>query len=125
MQPFTGRARVVVIQLLRGQSLTMAATTAGITAETLARWRKHDAAFNEAVETALSWGFARVYESELYDRALDRSDRASGRLLELVLKSRSPDYRERAQLRHEVIHRAEQAHSNMIAGWSGDNEPAS
>lgn len=125
LRPFNGRARIVLVQLLRGHSLTMAATTAGVTATTVARWRKMDPAWNDAVETALSWGFARVYESELYDRALDRGDRASGRLLELVLKSRSPDYRDKSQMRHEVIHRAEQAHADIVAGWSGDNEPAS
>ncbi|MDX9738733.1 MAG: hypothetical protein RBT53_11370, partial [Azonexus sp.] len=117
LRPFNGRARAVLIALLRGHSRTMAATAAGIDVDTLRRWEQREPEFARATARAADFGFSSVYEAELYDRALDRSDKASGRLLELLLKSRSADYREKSQLQLEVVRRNEQAGSALLEGY--------
>lgn len=109
LEPFGGRARIVLAALLNGYSERMAAVQAGISGETVRQWRLKDPKFAEACQKALDAGFARVFESELYDRALDREDRGSMRALELVVKARSADYREKTQAQISVIHAAADA----------------
>lgn len=118
LRPFNGRARTVLISLLRGHSQGMAAAAAGVDTDTVTRWTKREPQFGEAVKLASDLGFRSVYEAELYDRALDRGDRASGRLLEVLLKSRSADYRDKAQVSMEVTHRAVSAGQAMIEGYT-------
>ena len=122
LAPFNGRARTVIIKLLAGWSRGMAAAAAGVDSDTVRDWEKRDPEFAQATAKALNLGFAAVYESELYDRALDRSDRGSMRALELVVKARSPEYREKNQLQIEVLQRVEQAGSNLLAGWDPASE---
>ena len=116
LQPFSGRARKAIEGLLNGMTFGMAYVNAGYTNESFRLARMRDPEFAAAVEKAADMGFRRVYERELYDRALDRNDRASGRLLELILKARSADYREKAQLQMSVIHAAADAFGSA-GGW--------
>ena len=96
----------------------MAGASAGVAKATVDNWRNADPAFAQAVLMALDLGFALGIEAEAYDRAQDRTDRASGRLLELILKARSPDYREKSQLQLEVVQRVGSAGAAALAGWS-------
>jgi hypothetical protein len=96
----------------------MAAAAAGVSIDSLQTWEKREPAFREATALASDLGFRSVYESELYDRALDRGDRASGRLLEVLLKSRSADYRDKAQVSMEITHLAVSAGQAMIEGYT-------
>ena len=120
--PFNGRARSILLSLLGGHSMGMASAGAGISKNTLDRWRQSDPAFGEAVTLAYDIGFSAGIEAEAYDRAMDRTDRASGRLLELILKARSPDYREKSQLQLEVVARVGSALDTLVGGWTP--EPA-
>jgi hypothetical protein len=115
--PFNGRARQILLGLLQGWSRGMACASAGIDTDTLRAWERREPAFKAATAQAAGLGFAAVYESELYDRALDRGDRGSARLLELVLKARAPEYRDRAQQEITVIHRASQARTEVVGDW--------
>lgn len=117
LEPFGGRARVILMHLLAGYSRSMAATAAGISAETLRQKCKGDPELAEAVETAQSIGFSAVYEAELYDRALDRADRGSMRALELVVKSRSAAYRDKVAGQLDVVHRFDQSLTSIAGGW--------
>lgn len=117
--PFNGRARQILLSLLAGHSMGMAAASAGLSKSGLDVWRQRDQAFADAITMAYDMGFAANIEAEAYDRAMDREDRASGRLLELILKARSPDYREKSQLQLEVVRRVDQAGAAMLAGWGG------
>ena len=116
LAPWNGRARVALLALLNGQSLRMAAITAGMSVETLRRMRAAEPEYQRACQQAEDVGFGRVFESELYDRALDREDRGSMRALELVVKARSADYREKAQLQLSVVHAAQDSIS-AAGGW--------
>ena len=127
--PFNGRAREILVHLLGGSSMAMAAATAGLSKTGLDTWRQRDPEFGAAVTMAYDMGFAASVESYAYQRAFDPEDRASGRLLELILKARSPDYREKSQLQLEVVRRIEDAGASMLSGWapvvdSDSTEPA-
>lgn len=115
--PFQGRARIALEALLKGHTRGMAAVAAGVSARTLQRWAQEDPKLGEAIEAAQEAGFSRVYEAELYDRALDRSDRGSIRALELVAKSRSAAYRDKAQGRLDVVHHVGQQLRGHVGGW--------
>lgn len=124
-QPFNGRARHVLASLLSGYSRKMAASRIGIDNETLQNWAKRVPAFAKALQQAEDWGFARIWESELYKRALaGPQDRHSGRLLELVVKARDAAYRDKSQLHMEITHVAQQAMHNAFGGWDADDLPA-
>lgn len=121
LEPFSTRARMVIVSLLRGYSQRMAAATAGISDETVRLWGKAHPEFAQAVAKASNLGFSRTFERELHQRALaGPDDRGSMRALELVTKARAPEYREKQQIAMEVTHRAEQALGMMVQGWSDD-----
>ncbi len=123
LRPFNARARHVLVSLLRGYSRKMAATNVGIDSETLANWGKRVPEFAQAMTRAESWGFSKVFERELYSRALaGPEDRASGRLLEVVLKSRDAAYRDKSQVHMEVLHRAQEAVAGAFGGWEHEDE---
>jgi hypothetical protein len=125
-QPFSGRARTVLLALLQGWSRTQAAAFAGVTDSAVRQWGQQDRAFSEAVEAAQSLGFARGPESELYKRAFaGEEDRGSMRALELIIKARSPEYREKVQTRLDVVHHAERMMGAMADGWRDDTLPSS
>lgn len=116
--PFNGRARVVLVALLRGFSQRMAAASAGIDPETLRRWGVRHREFADAVKQAEGLGFSRVFERELYSRAMaGPEDRGSMRALELVTKARAAEYREKSQVQMEVVHRAQEATTGAFGGW--------
>lgn len=118
LRPFNGRARHILVSLLRGYSQRMACAGAGIDPETLRRWGLKHPDFAAAVKQAESLGFSRVFERELYSRALAGSeDRGSMRALELVTKARAPEYRDKSQVQMEVVHRAQEATSGAFGGW--------
>lgn len=122
LKPFNNRARAVLVALLRGYSKGMAATHAGIAEATLANWERAQPAFREATVSAYQAGFRRVFEPELYRRAMaGTEDRGSMRALELVTKARDSAYRDKAQMQLEVVHRAAESMGKLVAGWS---EPA-
>ena len=95
IQPFGARQRGFLVRLLNGYSKGMAASAVGVSVRATQLWAKKNRAFAEAVSECEQVGFATVIESELYRRALGGvEDRGSMRALELVLKSRSSDYRD-------------------------------
>jgi len=96
----------------------MAAAAGGVTDDTLRAWEKRDPDFAQALSVAQELGYRIVVEAELYDRAFDREDRASGRLLELVVKARDSAYREKSQVSMEITHRAEAAMDSAIEGYA-------
>ena len=119
---FNGRARRVLLSLLGGASLLQAAAGAALSRGTLDNWRQADAAFQRAVGLWLDLGSA-LYEGELHSRALaGPDDRGSMRALELVVKARNPDYRDKAQVQMGVIHVFKQALSDA-GGWRGEALP--
>lgn len=116
--PFNARARHVLVSLLRGYSRAQAATLVGIDSDTLAAWAKRHPEFGAAVRRAESWGFSRVFEGELYRRALaGPEDRGSMQALLAVAKARDSAYREKAQLHMDVVHRAQGAIGAAFGGW--------
>ena len=121
LEPFNGRARGVLVAMLRGYSQRMAAATVGVTGDTVSDWGKRHPEFAQALRKAADWGFSRTFERELHQRALaGPDDKGSMRALELVTKARAPEYREKQQIAMEVTHRAEMALGNMVQGWSED-----
>ena len=101
---FNGRARRVCLLLLGGASLLQAAAGAALSRGTLDNWRQGNAAFQRAVGLCLDLGSA-LYEGELHSRALaGPDDRGSMRALELVVKARNPDYRDKQQIQMGVLH---------------------
>jgi len=122
LEPFSTRARMVIVSLLRGYSQRMAAATAGMSDEGVRLWGKAHPEFARAVREASNLGFSRTFERELHQRALaGPDDKGSMRALELVTKARAPEYREKQQIAMEVTHRAEIAMSGLVQGWSGDD----
>jgi hypothetical protein len=117
LQPFNTRARHVLVSLLRGYSRDMAATAIGMTHEGLRGWGKRHPEFAEAMTKASQMGFSKVFEGELYRRALaGPDDRGSMRALELVAKSRSSAYRDKSQHQVDVIHHAQAATEQAFGG---------
>ena len=121
--PFNGRARGILLSLLGGSTLGMAAASVGLSKNALDDWRQRDPPFAQAVTLCYDIGFSSTIEAEAYDRAMDRTDRASGRLLELILKARSPDYREKSQLQLEVVARVGSALGTLVGGWNPEPAP--
>lgn len=103
LSAFSARARRILLSLLSGASLRRAAASGGIGESTLSNWRRVPE-FDNAIEVAQVLGSAR-YEDELHDRALGGpDDRGSMRALELVVKARNADYRDKSQVQHGVVH---------------------
>lgn len=122
LDEFSGRARRVCLLLLGGASLLQAAAGAALSRGTLDNWRQGNAAFQRAIGLCLDLGSA-LYEGELHSRALaGPDDRGSMRALELVVKARNPDYRDKAQVQMGVIHVFKQALSDA-GGWRGEALP--
>ena len=97
---FDGRRRAFLVALLNGYSKRAAASSVGVTARAVQLWAKKDERFAEAVRYCEDIGFAAVIETELYRRAVaGTDDRSSMRALEMVLKSRRPEYRDKPQVR--------------------------
>lgn len=118
LAPFSNRARHILVSLLRGYSIRMAAANVGLTDETVRLWGKKAPEFAQAVQRASNLGFSRTFERELHSRAMaGTDDRGSMRALEMVVKARAPEYREKQQVHMEVVHRAEQALGGMVQGW--------
>lgn len=119
---FNGRARRVLFALLEGKSLAQASAIAVIGRDTLDNWRRNVQEFGYAVTLCHDLGSA-LYEGELHSRALaGPDDRGSMRALELVVKARNPDYRDKAQVQMGVIHVFKQALSDA-GGWRGEALP--
>lgn len=119
---FSGRARRVCLLLLGGASLLQAAAGAALSRGTLDNWRQGNAAFQRAVGLCLDLGSA-LYEGELHSRALaGPDDRGSMRALELVVKARNPDYRDKAQIQMGVLHVFKQGLSDA-GGWKSEALP--
>lgn len=96
--------------------MAMAAMSAGLHPESLRRMLKQDPEMREILTSAEEMGTRRVFEGELFTRALaGPEDRGSIRALELVMKARLPEYREKQQVQMEVIHRAASAVSAAVA----------
>ena len=124
LAPFNTRARHIIVSLLRGYSHGMAATAAGVAENTMQRWMKAHPEFREAVGTASQMGFRRTFEPELYRRAMaGREDRGSMRALELVTKARDSAYRDKSQVQHEIITRAQESTAALTGGWQAQPEP--
>lgn len=119
IEPWGGRARRVLAALLRGHSRRQAALAAGVDNDTLRAWAVRVPAWGEAMRQAEEWGFGAVIEGELYRRALaGQEDRGSMRALELIVRARDPQYREKAALQIELVSRAHEA-AGRAFGWDG------
>ena len=119
---FNGRARRVCLRLLGGASLLQAAAAAGIGRTTLDDWRQRELEYQRIVSLCLDLGSA-LYEGELHSRALaGPDDRGSMRALELVVKARNPDYRDKAQIQMGVLHVFKQGLSDA-GGWRAEALP--
>lgn len=124
LAPFNTRARVILIHLLKGYSRGMSCVAAGVSEGALEAWEKKHPEFREATVSAYQMGFRRTFEPELYRRAMaGPDDRGSMRALELVTKARDSAYRDRSQIQHEIITRAQEATGSLTGGWQALPEP--
>jgi hypothetical protein len=118
LTPFNGRARTFLLALLRGASRTRASMAAGVDIDTVRAWEKREEEFRKASSRCANLGFASVFEAELESRAMaGPDDRGSMRALELVVKARGPEYREKSQLAIDVQVRAQEATHSLGGGW--------
>jgi transposase len=116
--PFDGRARRVLLLLLQGYSMGMAAASVGRSIQTLQTWARDDPEYAVAQRTARDWGFRRTAERELQRRAMaGPDDKASGRLLELWLKREDSAYREKSQVAMEITHKAGESLTRLVGGY--------
>jgi len=121
LRPWDGRRRAFLVSLLNGYSKGMAAASSSVTVRCVQKWAAKEAAFREAVELAERVGFATVLEAELYKRAMaGPEDRGSMRALELVVKSREANYREKAQVQLAVVAQAREAMVRFVEGWESE-----
>ena len=117
-------ARRIVLALSQGQTKKMAALSAGCTPVYIYDRIKKDRVFSTACDVAETIGVAGTLERELYRRAMaGADDRGSMRALEIALKARSPEYREKSQVQHEIITRAQEATGSLTGGWQALPEP--
>ena len=106
--------------LIGGFSFEGAAVLAGLSARNAETYRRKYPDIAELLAECEQLGF-QLYETELMRRALAGSgDRNSARLLEIVLKARRAEYRDRQQVSIDVMHRAESHHSAIVAGWDAN-----
>lgn len=103
--------------LTAGHSWEVSANLAGLTLGTVRTYQRKYPDVSELLGECESVGFA-IYELELQQRALAGSDdRNSARLLEILLKARRAEYREKQQLSIDVMHRAESRLADVVGGW--------
>lgn len=107
----------IALRLLLGYSRTMAVVGSGVPIRTMNDHCMRDQQLSAALSECENIGFSR-HEAELYRRAhAGAEDRGSGRMLEMILKARGPQYREKYQVEHQHILAAEQATGAALAGW--------
>jgi len=117
--------RAAAAVLIAGGSYELAANAAGVSRNRFDAVRKSKRDIGELLAECESAGFG-VYELELSRRALAGSaDRGSIRALEIVLRTRRPEYREKVMGQVEHIHRAEELGRSWVSGWQGEREPDS
>lgn len=114
---WNARARRPLLALLNGASEKHAAALVGMTTSGTKHWRDRDPEYDRDYELCKDIGFALNYESELEERAMDRDDRSSASLLQFLMKSRSPDYREKQQVHVSGVVLAGQARQKAVTGW--------
>ena len=103
--------------LVHGRSLRLASVDAGVTYTAIRDWMRSDPELRSAVLAAEAVG-ASVFERELERRALaGADDRGSVRALELVVKARMPEYRDKTQVQMDVVHKAESAVLDIVGDW--------
>lgn len=96
----------------------------GRTPQGLGLYLRNDAELLAIIEIAEGMGTAH-YETELYRRAMaGAADRGSVRALEIVLKARDPQYRDRLQVQHSAMLEGERAVSRLTSGWADDDSEA-
>lgn len=106
-----------VNHMLMGASRRMATTRAGLHPVTVTNTLKADSQLAGIVIYAEQIG-AGLFEQELMRRALaGPGDRGSIRALELVAKSRMPEYRDKHQQEITVRHQADESMRSVIDGW--------
>lgn len=115
------KCRAVATQLLRGLPKSMATAAAGVSNNQIERWAEADRTLGDVLQQLESAGIARCLESELYRRATaGPSDRGSMRALELALKSRKAEYRDKQQMTLTVVASARQADASLLAEYIED-----
>ena len=121
LRPFSARAQVILVALLRGHTETMAAASAGVSPQAVFNWKAKYPEFREACAQAAAWGFGAVFEAELHTRAVaGKSDPGSMRALELVVKSRDDAYREKRESNVTVFNVKDSATLGGVLGvWQG------
>ena len=111
------------IALMQGYSRNMACVASGLHPKTLSDRCIRDAELSSLVQQAETIGFG-VFEQELYRRAMaGKDDRGSVRALELVVRARGPEYREKINVQHERIVRAEEASARALPVGEAGDEP--
>lgn len=121
---FDRRARNILLILLEGGSEREAARAVGITRQTIYNWKDKDPAFKEAVALFGDFGVS-VFESELRRRALAGvADKHSMRALELALKAKAPEYRDKQALNITLRAEAEGAAATFVGGWGSNDDSA-
>lgn len=108
--------------LLGGQPKYMASLSGGISDVELGRRMKANPLLAEALSTCEQIGIACTLEAELHRRAMAGvDDRGSMRALEMALKARRSDYRERTQVEQTVTLRAAEASGAYVSDWRAAN----
>lgn len=116
--PFEGRKRAYLVALLNGKSKRMAAANVGVSDRQIRNWAQADPPFGQAASVLYDIGFSTVLESELYRRAMAGSDdRGSMRALELIIKSRDPEYREKSSIEFSVARAAHERMNDLVADY--------
>ncbi len=111
----TQRLERCAAALLAGQSWAIAAASIGLSSRDLRKLRNSDRELGEWLETCEDLGFSNVIESELYSRAMGGpDDRGSIRALELLIKSRRQEYREKVAGEITVAHRVDAAFGAFV-----------
>lgn len=116
--PFQGAKRAYLVALLNGKSKKMAAASIGLNDRSIRNWAQRDPSFGQAVGIVYDVGFSTVIESELYRRAMaGPDDRGSMRALELIVKSRDADYRDKASLELSMVRAATDRMNELVADY--------
>ena len=112
---------VVARGLLRGLSRSMAVAGSGISYRTLNDQCLRDPEIADVLKECEQVGFSLIHEREMYRRAhAGAEDRGSVRMLEVIAKARDPQYREKYQVEHEHIVRAEERTARVLGGWQAE-----
>lgn len=112
----------VAIRLLQGWPRSMAVLGTGMSEPQLRDLCKRDSVIREILTNCEEAGFNSRIVTELYDRALaGKDDRGSLRALEIVAKSRGPQFNEKVAHTHHLAREAESSRMAQTSGWQNED----